>query len=122
MSVTEQELHLGISVALASFQRDYPWPLGEGEVEEVAGRGCNLAGDGNTVWFTTDQDLLFRIGCGVLLTHYKGTAVADQIEGTLNSLKALGALMSGVPVDLERVVADAGETLPLLAWWRGAAK
>jgi hypothetical protein len=59
------------------------------------------------LWISTDDDLRFRgaVG-GVLMVLDKRGAVDDieRINSELEALRSLSALLSGVPVDMERVV------------------
>ena len=77
--------------------------------------------DDSYTWFTTSDDVQFRIGCGLLLIHYKDTDTFYALQHTLDALKALSAMMSGVPVDLSQVVDEEKEMLPLVPWYKETA-
>ena len=117
--MSDQEVQMGTSICWAVFKEDLPGE--DTPVEEVAKRAFRMARDDSYTWFTTSDDVQFRIGCGVLLMHYKDSEVRVQIENTLRALKALSAMMSGVPVDLGAVLNEETETLPLLPWYKETA-
>lgn len=71
--------------------------------KELARKSFELACDENYTWFITDQDALFKIGCGALLlvlSEEDKCLLKHEIE----SLNALSAAMSGVPVDMGAVL------------------
>jgi hypothetical protein len=70
-------------------------------------------------WMILDEDLQFRCAVGALLLIVD-EPTRQSIRSELNALKALSALMSGVPVDIERV--EVGETLGLLKRWKELRK
>jgi hypothetical protein len=119
MNNDAKTLSLGLGICLAAWKRDPPGP--DETVEEVAKRAFRLVRDDANTWFTDNDDVRFRIGVGVLLTHYKDTPTGDLLKNTLDGLKALNALVSGVPVDLTQMAAEAKETLPLLPWFQDTA-
>ena len=105
------EIMLGVQICNARWKQD---PPNEGTVEEVAKQAFRLVRD--ETWFTTHEDTIFRIGCGVLLMHYRGTPIRDQLENSIKVLQCLSAAASGIPVDWEALLE--GDGLPLLAWFR----
>ncbi len=117
--MSDREIKLGVSICLAHWMKN---PPGDNEpIEEVAKRAFRMVRDDSYVWFTKNDDHLFRIGCGVLLMHYKDTPTFETLQYTLNALKALSAMMTGVPVDLSQVIDEERETLPLLPWYKETA-
>lgn len=75
-----------------------------------------LAGDG-----PREQDMRFRGAiAAVLLDPLTTEEDKTKIKNTLNQLRALSAMMSGLPMDLEAMVKQQEENppLPLSAWWR----
>ena len=75
-------------------------------------------------WLTTDEDVRFRGAVGGLLLAYRDDPeITKRLEDEMASLKAMSAMLSGVPVDLERAVgrAEESEPLGLLKRWRELA-
>lgn len=64
-----------------------------------------------------DEDLMMRAAiAGVLLAGNEQDK--DIITRSLKPLKALAAMLSGVPVDIERALAEAGDdVIPLAKLW-----
>lgn len=110
---------MGVSICWAAFKEDRPGE--DTPIEEVAKRVFRMTRDDSYTWFTTSDDMQFRIGCGVLLMHYKDTPTFTLLQNTLSALKALSAMMSGVPVDLGAVMDEEMETLSLLPWYKETA-
>jgi hypothetical protein len=67
--------------------------------KELARKAFELACSEDNSWFTTSEDVLFRIGCGGLLLVFEEDDKAN-LEQELNSLKAISAATSGIPVDI----------------------
>src|SRR3989304_3571443 len=67
-------------------------------------------------WMILDEDLQFRCAVGALLLIVD-EPTRQSIKSELNALKALSALMSGVPVDIERVEVTEN-SLGLLKRWK----
>ena len=74
-------------------------------------------------WMVTDEEQQFKgaLGAAMVLSE---SGDKERIQSSLKPLQALGAMMSGVPVDLERVVREqeeakeAGqEPIPLRQLW-----
>lgn len=67
-----------------------------------------------------DEDLCFRgaVG-GVLLSKETTDEEKEKITHTLKQLRALSSLLSGLPMDLERMAREQEESppLPLMKWW-----
>jgi len=61
-------------------------------------------------WMVTDEQEQFRAACGALLLTSPDQA--DEIKSQLRSLNALGAMLSGVPLDLE-ALAEQNKGIPL---------
>ncbi len=58
------------------------------------------------LWVSTDDDLRFRGAVGgvlMVLDERGDTEAAARINNELEALRSLSALLSGVPVDMERV-------------------
>lgn len=114
------ELELGIAIVAAQIKEAFG---SEDDIEAKAKICFRAAFSESNTWFVRrgDDDLHFRIGIGALLIHVN--AIEDheaeaRIMATMNSIKALSAAASGVPVDFSRVVEDPDELLPLLSWYR----
>lgn len=117
--MSDHEVRIGVMLCWSRWEDDRP---GEDEpVEEVAKRAFRMTRDESYTWFTSNDDHRFRIGCGVLLMHYKDTPIFFVIQNTLSALKALSAAISGVPVDFGAVLGEETETLPLLPWYKETA-
>lgn len=111
---------LGVTICWSRFQHERP--SDEVPIEDVAKQAFRLALSNDNTWYVrdNDDDEHFRIGLGVLLLHYAAEhEMYDRIMATLDGLKALSALFSGVPVDMERALPEGGpEPLPLLQWFK----
>ncbi len=55
-------------------------------------------------WMVVDEAEQFKAACGALLLTSPG--YEDEIKAQLKALNALGALMSGVPVDFEQLAEE----------------
>ena len=77
----------------------------------------------NGHWMVTDDDLCFR---GALAAVFMDPLTTDEdrqrMEFTLTQMRSLGALMSGVPVDVGRVLDNPDEIdrVPLVKFWNEA--
>ena len=74
-------------------------------------------------WMVMDEEMQFKGALAAAMVRSE-TGDRERIEASLKPLQALGALMSGVPVDLGRVVQEqeeakeAGhEPMPLTQLW-----
>ena len=78
--------------------------------------------EAQSYWASTDDDLRFRGALGAVLLETSAADEKQRLEGSIKALKNLGALFSGVPVDLERMVAelDEVEIIPLHQMWQDA--
>lgn len=74
--------------------------------------------------FPHDDDLCFRGALGgVLLAEETTQEEKDRITASLQSVRAMSAILSGVPVDAGRLLdqmKDGPELLPLLPMWNEA--
>ena len=70
------------------------------------------------LWFTTDDDDRFKISVGAVMDHHGvDSEVYDRLARSLRVCTTLAAMLSNVPVDLDRTVEMHDDTLPLLGWW-----
>lgn len=79
-----------------------------------------LHGDG-----PKEQDLCFRSAiAAVLLDPLTTEEEKGQITNTLEQLRALSGLLTGLPMDVEAMAARSEKEppLPLMAWWHDARK
>jgi len=67
-------------------------------------------------WMILDEDLQFRCAVGALLMIVD-EQTQETIKEEMASLKALSALMSGIPVDMERVTVPQNP-LGLMKRWK----
>jgi len=77
-----------------------------------------------TFWAATDDDLRFRGAVGgvlMVLNEREDTDTVAKITAELDSLKNLSALMSGVPVDMDRVTIP-DNPVGLMKMWEEAKK
>ncbi len=77
----------------------------------------------NGHWMVTDDDLCFRGAvAGVLMDSETTEDDKRRITFTLEQLHAIGAMISGIPVDVERALdnPDEIEPLPLIKLWHEA--
>jgi hypothetical protein len=80
----------------------------------------------NSHWMFCDpgqEDLRFRGAlAGVILSPETTEEEKECITRSLKPLRALNALMSGVPVDMGAVLEEQGDKqiLPLMKWWHEA--
>ena len=77
----------------------------------------------NGHWMVTDDDLCFRGAvAGVLMDPETTEDDKRRITFTLEQLHAIGAMISGIPVDVERALdnPDEIEPLPLIKLWHEA--
>lgn len=58
-------------------------------------------------WITTDEDARFRGAIAAVLLESTDDEERARIEHELTSLRSFSALASGVPVDIEAMLADA---------------
>ena len=75
----------------------------------------------NGHWMVTDDDLCFRGALAAVLLDPETTEDDKRrITFTLEQLRSIGAMMSGVPVDVERVLdnSDEIEPVPLIKLWQ----
>ncbi len=94
---------------------------GEPDFIERIRKAMKPVADGH--WMVTDDDTCFRgaIG-GVLLAEETTDEEKERISFTLGQIRAIGALQSGVPVDLERMTENPEniELIPLIKLWHEA--
>jgi hypothetical protein len=74
-------------------------------------------------WLSTDEDLRFRGAVGGLIILYDeegNQEMVERITTEVKALQSLSALISGTPVNIERMVADAErhESLGLMKRWQ----
>ena len=74
--------------------------------------------------FPSDDDLCFRgaVG-GVLMAEETTDEEKEQLEFSLKQLRNVGAMLSGVPIDMDRLIEDnekGPEVLPLVKMWHKA--
>ncbi len=77
----------------------------------------------NGHWITTDEDLCIRGALAAVLMDPKTTEDDKRrITFTLEQLRSIGSMMSGVPVDVEVALAnpDEIEPVPLFKLWQEA--
>lgn len=68
------------------------------------------------LWYTADEDLQFR--SAVAAAMLESSAEERTLIGrSVAPLRAIAAAIAGVPVDMEAVLADTGEVIPLLGLW-----
>ena len=77
----------------------------------------------NGHWMTTDDDLCLRGALAAVLLDPETTEDDKRrITFTLEQLRSIGAMMSGIPVDVERALRnpDELEPVPLIKLWQEA--
>lgn len=70
-------------------------------------------------WMTTNENELF--GAAMILAYSKlSDADKPRLKASLDGLKALSAMVSGVPVDIEAVIAaqEGIDPLPIIKLWQ----
>ncbi len=77
----------------------------------------------NGHWITMDEDLCIRGALGAVLLDPETTEDDKQrIVFTLEQFRSISAIMSGVPVDVERAMSNPDEIkpVPLIKLWQEA--
>ena len=77
----------------------------------------------NGHWMVTDDDLCFRGAMAAVLLDPKTTEDDKRrITFTLEQVRSIGAMMSGVPVNVEQALANPEkiEPVPLIKLWQEA--
>jgi hypothetical protein len=77
----------------------------------------------NGHWMVTDEDMCIRGALAAVLLDPETTEDDKQrITLTLEQMRSISAMISGVPVDIERVLdnPDGVETVPLVKLWHEA--
>lgn len=69
-------------------------------------------------WMVTNEEEQFKAACGALLLTSPDQK--DEIESQLRALRNLSALVSGVPVDLDAMMADSASAPPVTVGLREA--
>lgn len=127
---SEAVLHIGVTKIVGDLERlDGGIPEG---LEAIAAAVYSAVSEANEkhqwpVSTPDDDDTLFRIGTGAILValtrqeDYQGIA---RVEHTIASLRALGAAVSGTPVDWEALMArgEGLEPAPLQKWFEEAKR
>lgn len=91
---------------------------GEKDFETRVKKAMKPVKDGH--WMFPDDDISFRGAiAGVLMAEETTQEEKDRIAHTLNGLRSLAALISGVPVDMDAMVEEQSkmEPVPLVKWW-----
>ena len=108
--------HTDLTIAVQIIQ---PACKGEPDLIERIRKAMTEAKD---YWASTDDDLRFRgaLGAALLETHHPDER--RRLEASINAIKNLNALLSGVPVDVERMTSelDEIEVIPLQKMWQEA--
>lgn len=68
-----------------------------------------------------DDDLMFRTALSAVILAGDDSD-RDIIERSMKPVRALSALLSGVPVDVERAMDVGGDVLPLIGMWRNSGE
>ena len=73
-------------------------------------------------WLSTDDDLRFRAACAAAMVT-GNTSDRERIVRSIKVLRALSAMLSGVPVNVADVLTQADEdAIPLKKMWLDAKK
>lgn len=91
---------------------------GEPDLEKRIRKAMKVVAKGH--WLFSDDDLLLRGAlAGVLLAPETTEEEKTRLTKTLEGLRALSAMMSGVPVDLDAIAEQQKiyEPVPLAKWW-----
>lgn len=97
-------LHISAPLVQAAAERVFE----EGDDVEAKLRKCfEQCWDDNNCWMVAEDDLRMRVGIGALMLHY-GTSSPEYsvIARSLKAIQALGAVLSGVPVDIASMFGD----------------
>lgn len=105
-----------LSVAVAIIRR-----VCEGEPDLIE-RIRKAMAEAKDYWMSTNDDLRFRAAVGAALVETKDEGEKDRIVRSVQALRDLSAMISGVPVDFERVAERMSEfePLPLVKMWHEA--
>lgn len=94
---------------------------GESDFETRIRKAMKVVAKGH--WMYSGDDLLLRGAlAGVMLASETTEEEKEDIKHTLEGLRTLNAMLSGVPVDLEAFVEKQEErkNVPLIKWWNEA--
>ena len=96
----------------------------EPDLEKRIRKSMAVVANGHWMFCGDHQEDLRLRGAlaGVILSPETTEEEKECITRSLKPLRALNALMSGIPVDTEAVLEELGETpiLPLMKWWHEA--
>jgi hypothetical protein len=71
-------------------------------------------------WMSTDDDLRFRGAVGAAMLE-SSPEEQERIKRSVQSLRSFSAMLSGVPVDTDAMIAQMGDdNIPLIAMWNEA--
>jgi len=79
------------------------------------------AARGDDGWPCENADEQFGGAIGAVLLTCNDNE-REQVEQSLNVIKALSAAISGVPVNFTHMLLDNENVLPLMAWWHESAQ
>lgn len=106
----------GLSIIAAECKRDC---AGQSDFVERIRKAMRPVANGHWM-YVNDEDLCFRGAvAGVLLAEETTDEEKKRLIFTLEQLRSMGAMMSGVPVDIEAVFANPEgiEPVPLVKLW-----
>lgn len=104
-----------LAIAFADIR---PACRGEADVVERIRKAMLKAQD---FWMSIDDDIRFRGAVGAAMLETADAVEKERIERSIRAVRSFSALLSGVPVDVEAIVRDAGEdVIPLMRMWQEA--
>ncbi len=108
--------------ALLSIMMAYAKP-GLSEIADPKERFEKSANATRNFWMGGDEEDWYRGAVAAFMASYMdegNDVMVSRIKSTLDQLRNLNALLSGVPVDLEAMLKkhEEEEPLPLMAWWK----